>query len=353
MSQNREGRRVPLPPSSSPAPMAFRRLLSLVLSQQVLFVVVLLAAIAHVAGEKMPFDTEDHEQDKAVQDIQKREVASTVALSKEAGMINAEGDSIGASYTKGANLGFIHAFIASLSVIIVSELGDKTFFIAAIMAMRYSRVTVFIGALGALAVMTILSALMGFATMIIPRVYTYYISTGLFVIFGLKMLKEGYYMQEEEAQEEFEEVQRELKQKDEEIAKQLLLDRGIDVSGGQMEMESRTPVTQDVESGVIRGGGWRRVWGIFSPIFLQSFVMTFLAEWGDRSQITTIILAAREDVLGVTIGGILGHALCTGLAVIGGRMIAQRISVRTVTLVGGVVFLIFALSAFFIGQEEE
>lgn len=33
------------------------------------------------------------------------------------------------------NLGFIHAFIASFSVIIVSEIGDKTFFIAAIMSM--------------------------------------------------------------------------------------------------------------------------------------------------------------------------------------------------------------------------
>lgn len=33
--------------------------------------------------------------------------------------------------------------------------------------------------------------------------------------------------------------------------------------------------------------------------------------------------------MGVTIGGTLGHALCTGLAVIGGRLIAQRISVRT------------------------
>jgi hypothetical protein len=32
-------------------------------------------------------------------------------------------------------LGFIHAFIASFSVIIVSEIGDKTFFIAAIMSM--------------------------------------------------------------------------------------------------------------------------------------------------------------------------------------------------------------------------
>lgn len=37
--------------------------------------------------------------------------------------------------TPKANLGFIHAFIASFSVIIVSEIGDKTFFIAAIMSM--------------------------------------------------------------------------------------------------------------------------------------------------------------------------------------------------------------------------
>ena len=36
-----------------------------------------------------------------------------------------------------------------------------------------------------------------------------------------------------------------------------------------------------------------------------------------------------QNVAGVTIGGTLGHSLCTGLAVIGGRLIAQRISVRT------------------------
>lgn len=33
------------------------------------------------------------------------------------------------------SMGFVHAFIASFSVIIVSEIGDKTFFIAAIMSM--------------------------------------------------------------------------------------------------------------------------------------------------------------------------------------------------------------------------
>jgi len=41
------------------------------------------------------------------------------------------------------------------------------------------------------------------------------------------------------------------------------------------------------------------------------------------------VLSLLQDVIGVSIGGFLGHALCTGLAVVGGRIIAQRISVRT------------------------
>ncbi|KAG8232111.1 hypothetical protein J437_LFUL011654 [Ladona fulva] len=219
------------------------------------------------------------------------------------------------------NLGFIHAFIASISVIIVSELGDKTFFIAAIMAMRHPRFTVFM-------------AVFGLAATIIPRAFTYYISTALFAIFGLKMLKEGYYMSPTGGQEEFEEVQSDLRKREDEY-----------------EKEATASLTQDVES----GGSRKRqsIISFVSRIFIQSFTLTFLAEWGDRSQLTTIILAAREDVIGVTIGGILGHAICTGMAVLGGRMIAQRISVRTVTLVGGVVFLLFAVTALFFDPNAE
>lgn len=36
-----------------------------------------------------------------------------------------------------------------------------------------------------------------------------------------------------------------------------------------------------------------------------------------------------QDIYGVMVGGALGHTLCTGLAVLGGRIVAQRISVRT------------------------
>ena len=64
-------------------------------------------------------------------------------------------------------------------------------------------------------------------------------------------------------------------------------------------------------------------------VLLQAATLTFLAEWGDRSQLATVVLATREHAVGVVVGGSLGHALCTGLAVIGGRMVAAKISVRT------------------------
>lgn len=52
---------------------------------------------------------------------------------------------------------FLHGFLAAFSMIVVSELGDKTFFISAILAMKYSRLIVYAGAMTALAGMHVLS----------------------------------------------------------------------------------------------------------------------------------------------------------------------------------------------------
>lgn len=229
------------------------------------------------------------------------------------------------------DLSFYHAVLASLSVIIVSELGDKTWFIAAIMAMRHSRLTVFCGAMAALALMTALSAGLGWATQIIPHTLTFYISSALFALFGIKMLYEGYHMSPNEGQEEYEEAHAEVQKK------QLLRE-----TNKVADMESGLPLNKNSAYAIV---------SFVSALFLEAFMLTFLAEWGDRSQLTTIILAARENVYGVVLGGIAGHALCTGIAVIGGKLVATQISVRTVTLIGGVVFIIFALSAFFIKPE--
>ena len=61
-------------------------------------------------------------------------------------------------------------------------------------------------------------------------------------------------------------------------------------------------------------------------IFTQAFIMTFLAEWGDRSQIATIALAASYNLLMVNIGALLGHFLCTGGAVQLGEWISKRVT---------------------------
>ena len=85
----------------------------------------------------------------------------------------------------------------------------------------------------------------------------------------------------------------------------------------------------------------------------QAFTLTFLAEWGDRSQIATIAMAAAQHPIGVCLGAALGHALCTSLAVVGGRILASSISERTVALMGGVLFLIFALHSVYMGPEVD
>lgn len=63
------------------------------------------------------------------------------------------------SSTGHVHAGLVHGFVKAIVVIIVSEIGDKTFFIAAIFAMKHPRSTVFAGAIGALGLMTFLSGM--------------------------------------------------------------------------------------------------------------------------------------------------------------------------------------------------
>lgn len=216
------------------------------------------------------------------------------------------------------NQGFRQAFVESFGVILATEIGDRTFFIAAIMAMRNARVLVWSGAVAALALMTVIATLVGHvAPMLISRKYTQYAAAALFLYFGVRMLKDGLTMTHTGASEELEEVEAELAKKQED---------GPDEEAGGDAVVARPPDSMN-------------------KVLMQAFTLTFIAEWGDRSQIATIALAAAREPFGVSIGAVIGHALCTGLAVVGGRLLASSISERTVLLVGGVLFVLFAVLA--------
>lgn len=235
----------------------------------------------------------------------------------------------------------------------VSEIGDKTFLIAAILAMRQSKLVVFSGALASLAVMSVLSALLGVMfPSLLPKSVTNLMAAALFLMFGLKMVKDGLQMSGDEIKDEWQEAEREIDQEEDANADTHELDsleQGHSApshslaSSSSNETASKTKRGAGTMSHTLREGT-RNLCGLcFSPTFAQAFILTFLGEWGDRSQIATIALAAAHNVTLVCIGTIVGHACCTTLAVVCGSWLASRISVKHVTLGGATLFLLFAL----------
>jgi len=272
--------------------------------------------------------------------------------------------------------GILHGFSESISVILVSEIGDKTFFIAAILAMRNNKLTVFLAALSALFLMTVLSALLGWVvTTFIPREITYYTCTAIMFAFALKMLWEAWRMGEGEMEETQKEVEQELAELDDGQPQQGDNERGEASSGRDnagfdgpppaateqaATPQKQTPKSSEqgwVNNAIDRGckeNSWfgKKCLKIFK-LFVNTFTLTFIAEWGDRSQLATIVLAGINDVVGVILGGCLGHAICTGGAVLAGALIARFISIRKITFLGALVFLGFAIASIFIDPNED
>ncbi|MEO0409357.1 MAG: TMEM165/GDT1 family protein [Cyanobacteria bacterium P01_A01_bin.135] len=191
------------------------------------------------------------------------------------------------------------AFTASLLLITVSELGDKTFFITAILAMRHRRRWVFAGSVGALAAMTLLSVLMGQAATLLPAAVVKWAEIGLFAIFGIKLLYQSQHMASGAEEQDAAEA----------------------VARAEANPPKETPLA----------------------IVAEAFGLTFVAEWGDRTQIATIALAAAHPPMGVVTGAVLGHAVCAAIAACCGRWLCGRISERTLTALGGGLFLLFAV----------
>jgi putative Ca2+/H+ antiporter (TMEM165/GDT1 family) len=264
------------------------------------------------------------------------------------------------------------ATINGFTMTVATELGDKTFMIAAIMAMRYNRLLVFVGAAGALLVMTVLSVGIGVALPnLMPKQYTHYAAAALFAYFGVKLLNEVQGMPADAGGEHSE-----LAEAEEELAAKLGgapaaaaaaaagaqggdgSDSGsgsheaVDVehgegaeggssggaasSGGHRSngSGSGTPtlgpaassgalpasVSEDEVDPSAKSHGTKRAvalalgngsggageaagsfWASLRkdwPILTQAFMITFLAEWGDRSQIATIAMAAAQHPVG-------------------------------------------------------
>ena len=74
------------------------------------------------------------------------------------------------------------------------------------------------------------------------------------------------------------------------------------------------------------------------------FIAFFIAEFGDKTQLTTISLAAQyQNAVSVFIGATLGMLLADGIGIVAGVVLGKHIPQRTIKWVSATIFLIFGL----------
>ncbi|KAF6162100.1 hypothetical protein GIB67_008229 [Kingdonia uniflora] len=189
--------------------------------------------------------------------------------------------------------GFASAFL----LIFFSELGDKTFFIAALLAARNSGVIVFIGTFGALVTMTLVSVALGRTFHYVDDIFPFRFGENdlplddiaavcLLVYFGVSTLIEA------------------------------TSSDGLKTKEEQKEAELAVSDFSGDGAGVIAAAN----------TVISTFILVFVAEWGDKSFFSTIALAAASSPLGVIGGALAGHAAATLLAVLGGSLLGTFLS---------------------------
>lgn len=230
-------------------------------------------------------------------------------------------------------------FLMSFTMILMSEIGDKTFLVAALMGMRHNPWFVFSASYSALAIMTLLSAALGtILPSLLSKKFTTILAAVLFVVFGANLFREGLTMDAKgHVEEEIHEVELEIELQEQSSTQD-------DLEKGGAPAHTNNSKLHQASEGISNLAGL-----VFSPLWVQIFIMTFLGEWGDRSQIATVALSAAGHFWDVCFGALAGHALCTLGAVIAGYFVATHLSMRTITLAGAVGFFIFGMAYLYEG----
>ena len=178
----------------------------------------------------------------------------------------------------------MYEFLLSTAIVALAEMGDKTQLLALLLAARYQKpVPILIAILLATIINHGLSAALGqwVTTVMSPEILLWIISLG-FIGMALWML-----------------VPDELDDETESINK------------------------------------WQR-YGVFGA----TFILFFLAEIGDKTQIATVALAARFDSLvWVMLGTTLGMMLANAPAVFIGNKLADKLPISLIHKVSAVIFL--------------
>ena len=81
-------------------------------------------------------------------------------------------------------------------------------------------------------------------------------------------------------------------------------------------------------------------------VFIAAFLMIFLTEWGDKTQVAAALFATQYNAVFVLIGTMLALSVLSLMAIFCGKIVYERLNQTLLKKIAGVVFIILGLTCF-------
>lgn len=178
----------------------------------------------------------------------------------------------------------ISSSLLTLGVIFLAEVGDKSQLVCMTLASRYRTKPVIFGAICAFALLNLLAVILGASlTLLVPEKWLTLFAAALFGLFGIQAL-----LSKEESESE----------------------------------ESKPKRSRN--------------------IFITTFVMIFLAELGDKTQLAVVTLSTTYSPIAVWISSTLALTATSAMGVFVGRKFLAKMNVQLIHRVSGGLFIVMA-----------
>ncbi len=178
----------------------------------------------------------------------------------------------------------IELFISTFFLMLLAELPDKTALATLLMATREKPLAIFVGVAAAFVVQTLVAVFLGNYLGLLPSNVVRYAASGLFFVFAI------------------------------------------------LAWRRRNDVETDEAKGSEGKGFLKTAWA--------AFIVIFIAEWGDLTQLATATLVAKyQSPFTIFFAAVAGLWAATVVAIVAGRIAKNFISIRVLNRLAAVLFL--------------
>ncbi len=260
---------------------------------------------------------------------------------------------------------------SGFSVIILAEIGDKTFFLVMIYSATNSSWSTLIVASSIMLTWNLICLIIGSAIpVLLFKGFLDFLGMIIFLFFGITMIYSAYHMEndlihkglnetkselsrhsltrmslknleianekkrsnfvnENDIKEPLLSIKKSFSEKNIEVKKDILICNNINDEGNGNNFFFDGENYEDEEL------GFHSKWAFASSLAI--------AEFGDKTQISSIIMGSTQNFYGVLLGTSLARVCGVLIAIIFGKLIAHNVTHKQVTYLGGFIFLFFAV----------